>query len=120
LPFTSTLCGACYEVCPVKINIPKILVALRRRYAEDPDWGPTGLTLEKGIFGLYSRIMGNKSHYEKCLQILKKTQSLLMKNGSLRYLPPPFDRWGQYHDVSPLHEKPFRESWAERKKWSWE
>jgi len=29
LPFASTLCGACYDVCPVKINIPKILVHLR-------------------------------------------------------------------------------------------
>lgn len=31
LPFASTLCGACYEVCPVKINIPKILVYLRAK-----------------------------------------------------------------------------------------
>lgn len=29
LPFASTLCGACYDVCPVKINIPEILVHLR-------------------------------------------------------------------------------------------
>lgn len=31
LPFASTLCGACYDVCPVKINIPKILLHLRAR-----------------------------------------------------------------------------------------
>ena len=31
LPFASTLCGACYDVCPVKINIPKILVHLRAK-----------------------------------------------------------------------------------------
>ena len=31
LPWASTLCGACYEVCPVKIDIPSILVHLRRR-----------------------------------------------------------------------------------------
>ena len=29
LPYASTLCGACYEVCPVKINIPEVLVHLR-------------------------------------------------------------------------------------------
>ena len=29
LPFASTLCGACYEVCPVKINIPEVLAYLR-------------------------------------------------------------------------------------------
>ena len=31
LPFASSLCGACYEVCPVKINIPEILVHLRNQ-----------------------------------------------------------------------------------------
>ncbi len=29
LPFASTLCGACYDVCPMKIDIPSILVHLR-------------------------------------------------------------------------------------------
>ena len=31
LPFASSLCGACYEVCPVKIDIPRILLHLRGR-----------------------------------------------------------------------------------------
>ena len=31
LPYASSLCGACYEVCPVKINIPEVLVELRRQ-----------------------------------------------------------------------------------------
>lgn len=34
LPYASSLCGACYDVCPVKINIPEVLVHLR---AEDVD-----------------------------------------------------------------------------------
>ena len=34
LPFASTLCGACYDVCPVKINIPDILVHLRAEAVE--------------------------------------------------------------------------------------
>jgi len=34
LPFASTLCGACYDVCPVKINIPEILVHLRAKVHE--------------------------------------------------------------------------------------
>ena len=35
LPYASSLCGACYEVCPVKINIPEILIHLRRRIVEE-------------------------------------------------------------------------------------
>ncbi len=31
LPYASTLCGACYEACPVKINLPELLVKLRAR-----------------------------------------------------------------------------------------
>src|SRR5699024_9756766 len=34
LPYASTLCGACYEVCPVKINIPDLLVEMRSRVVE--------------------------------------------------------------------------------------
>ena len=37
LPYASSLCGACYEVCPVKINIPEILVHLRSRVVEQGD-----------------------------------------------------------------------------------
>ena len=34
LPFASSLCGACYEVCPVAIDIPEVLVHLRERVVE--------------------------------------------------------------------------------------
>ena len=34
LPYASSLCGACYEVCPVKINIPEVLIHLRNRVVE--------------------------------------------------------------------------------------
>ena len=34
LPYASSLCGACYDVCPVKINIPEILVHLRAEHTE--------------------------------------------------------------------------------------
>jgi len=34
LPYASSLCGACYDVCPVKINIPDLLVQLRAEHTE--------------------------------------------------------------------------------------
>jgi L-lactate dehydrogenase complex protein LldF len=36
LPFASSLCGACGEVCPVKIDIPHQLVHLRHRAVNEP------------------------------------------------------------------------------------
>jgi L-lactate dehydrogenase complex protein LldF len=34
LPYASSLCGACYEVCPVKIDIPSVLVDLRAQVVD--------------------------------------------------------------------------------------
>ena len=34
LPYASSLCGACYEVCPVKINIPEVLIELRAQVVD--------------------------------------------------------------------------------------
>ncbi len=34
LPYASSLCGACYEVCPVKINIPEVLLDLRAQVVD--------------------------------------------------------------------------------------
>jgi L-lactate dehydrogenase complex protein LldF len=34
LPFASSLCGACFEVCPVRIDIPDVLVHLRAKVVE--------------------------------------------------------------------------------------
>jgi L-lactate dehydrogenase complex protein LldF len=35
LPWASSLCGACYEVCPVRIDIPRVLVHLRERVVRE-------------------------------------------------------------------------------------
>ncbi|GIT02083.1 MAG: hypothetical protein CM1200mP27_07080 [Chloroflexota bacterium] len=37
LPQASSLCGACREVCPIKIDIPRMLLDLRKKTAESPD-----------------------------------------------------------------------------------
>ena len=44
LPYASSLCGACYDVCPVAIDIPEVLVHLRERVAEQ---GGSGHRLER-------------------------------------------------------------------------
>ncbi|MEO8737988.1 MAG: LutB/LldF family L-lactate oxidation iron-sulfur protein, partial [Edaphobacter sp.] len=43
LPFASSLCGACYEVCPVKINIPEVLIHLRSKVVDQNTAGIAGL-----------------------------------------------------------------------------
>jgi L-lactate dehydrogenase complex protein LldF len=48
LPFASSLCGACYEACPVEINIPDVLVHLRAKVVE----GQHGHLGERALFGV--------------------------------------------------------------------
>jgi L-lactate dehydrogenase complex protein LldF len=112
LPFASSLCGACAEVCPVKINIPKMLLILRRRIIEDPQWGKTSTMAEKAVFALYAYIMRNKWLYQKVSGIARVLQMPFIKQGVLKNLPPPFNKWAHHHEVVPL-EKTFRQQWRE-------
>ena len=41
LPYASSLCGACFEVCPVRIDIPEVLVHLRAKVVEQHGWRST-------------------------------------------------------------------------------
>lgn len=63
LAYATTLCGACSEVCPVKIDHPRLLTALRRRYADDPAWGPSTRS-ENCMFSLAGATLANRRLYE--------------------------------------------------------
>jgi L-lactate dehydrogenase complex protein LldF len=111
LPYASTLCGACADVCPVKIDIPRVLVALRQRYVENKEWDKPTSLFEKGSFALYGLIMGNKWLYKWSSWMARYIQMAWIKKGRLRYLPPPLDRWSDYHEVEPLRRRTFRQIW---------
>ena len=51
LPWASSLCGACYEVCPVKIDIPTVLVHLRGRVVREVKsrWSPERLAMDAAV-----------------------------------------------------------------------
>ena len=61
LPYASTLCGACYEVCPVKIDIPAVLVHLRGRVVRE---GGRGSAPERAGHGALARAFGRGARYE--------------------------------------------------------
>ena len=46
-PAACTMCGNCRDVCPVGIDHPAMLLEMRRRYAEDPEWGSPPSALEQ-------------------------------------------------------------------------
>jgi L-lactate dehydrogenase complex protein LldF len=116
LPYASTLCGACADVCPVKIDIPRILVALRERYVENAEWDKPTSPIEKGAFALYASIMRSRWLYEKGSWMARCLQIPLTKEGRLRDLPPPLNKWSSYHEVNPFEKKTFRQMWRDMSK----
>jgi L-lactate dehydrogenase complex protein LldF len=117
LPFASSLCGACKDVCPVKIDFPKVLLELRRRVVEGEDkdrrGGEAGV-LERLLVRLWRLSMESKTAYG-LLSTLSYFLQLpwLSKNGKLNSLPYPFSKWTNDRDFPAVAKTPFRKKWKE-------
>jgi L-lactate dehydrogenase complex protein LldF len=110
LPFASSLCGACYEVCPVAINIPEVLVHLREKVVDSHRGGVPGalMTTMKGA----SWLLGDGWR----LGLLQKAAGLstrvLWKNGLIGRMPRPMSRWTDARDLPAPPRESFRRWWA--------
>lgn len=95
LPFASTLCGACYDVCPVKINIPKILVHLRTKENR-----ANGSAIEK--FAMYSASIALKPQGLKALSRFVRVIIPVISSTSMqriaKYLPVA-RKWTAFRDI---------------------
>jgi L-lactate dehydrogenase complex protein LldF len=111
LPFASTLCGACADVCPVKIDIPKMLVALRRRYTEEREWERFPSLFQRSVANLYAWGMRERVLYEGVSRMARIMQPLFLKGEKLKGWMPPLYHWSQYHEVDPLADKMYRQIW---------
>jgi L-lactate dehydrogenase complex protein LldF len=110
LPFASSLCGACYEVCPVKINIPEILIHLRRRIVEEG--APIG---ERLGMAAASFAFSDPRWLKRALMVGRFLQRPVTTEGRLTYLPPPLDGWIRTRDFPAMPRQSFREWWAARR-----
>src|SRR5712692_5114856 len=107
LPRASTLCGACREACPVKINIPHLLLNLRQQLVErhDTPWA------ERVLFTLWSWIMCHPRLYESVISLVALVQKPFVKQGWLSKLPAPFAGWTQSRDFKAVAAQSFRQRW---------
>ncbi len=109
-----TLCGACRDICPVAIDHPRMLVALRAKLADgDPRWGVRRESLaEKGGFVLWSWLMGHRKAYDLVLTLARIGQRLLPRHaGMIRRLPGPLEGWTRTRDMQPLAAESFAARW---------
>ncbi len=111
-PFASSLCGACRDVCPVKIDIPGILLELRRRRQKQKNARASRIPLEQTAMKIWSRAMRSPEHYER-LWSLAKWMLKIMPGGGRRWLPPPLNRWAEKRELPVWPEKSFRRSYRE-------
>ena len=116
LPFASTLCGACRDVCPVKINIPRLLLKLRSRLAEKPrSQGGAVSAAEKFSAWGYQRMMSGPRMLGLARRLGRLAQRPFVRNGLIRRIPfPPFSIWTKSRDLPAMAPKPFRQLWKER------
>ncbi len=94
LPFASTLCGACAELCPVMIPIPEILLHLRKRFVEgDTFESPSVPGILKAMAKLGRIVLGSPTLYHLGGRLGKIFQAPLRRGDWLPSLPPPLNRW---------------------------
>jgi L-lactate dehydrogenase complex protein LldF len=116
LPYASSLCGACYEVCPVKINIPEVLIHLRAKVVKRDQatlagkFDPWNLGMQAAAFSFGS---GDRLALGQKLGRLSQIP-FIAKSGFIEHLPLMLAGWTQTRDLAPLPKQSFREWWAER------
>jgi L-lactate dehydrogenase complex protein LldF len=114
LPWASSLCGACYEVCPVKIDIPAILVHLRRRIVEDRAEGGRRLDPERTSMALLGRLFRSRRRYEAAQRAARLAARPLSDGPQIRPVPGLLRAWTHSRDLPAPAAQSFRDWWRER------
>ncbi|MDR2491883.1 MAG: lactate utilization protein, partial [Coriobacteriales bacterium] len=108
LPYASTLCGACAEVCPVKIPLPDLLVHLRHKVVEEKKRGHLGL--EQLLMRVFGWAMGSGRRFA-ALGACASAARRLLRRPRLRRLPWHGRRWTDGRDLRMPAARTFRSVW---------
>ncbi|WP_239614513.1 LutB/LldF family L-lactate oxidation iron-sulfur protein [Cohnella mopanensis] len=104
----SSLCGACYEACPVKIPLHEMLVYLRRRKVEA---GHGNKVEGAGMMG-FGALLSKSGRFKTVLKLGKLGQKFVARNGEIRLKVGPLKGWNTYRVTPSLPKKSFREQWG--------
>jgi L-lactate dehydrogenase complex protein LldF len=110
LPYASSLCGACYEVCPVKINIPEILIHLRHKVVQDGD----APLLEQAAMRAAGFALETSDRLAAAQKLARIAQFPFKRDGMIRRLPGMLAGWSAVRDLAAVPKESFREWWAKR------
>jgi L-lactate dehydrogenase complex protein LldF len=113
LPYASTLCGACYDACPVKIDIPGLLVELRARVVDGdrerrvPDAWSLGMRAAAWA-------MSGRRRWAAAERALGLGRVTAGRDGVIRRLPPPLSAWTRSRDLPAPPARTLRRRWRPR------
>jgi L-lactate dehydrogenase complex protein LldF len=118
LPYASSLCGACYEVCPVKINIPEVLLELRAEVTNQ-ERGQARRFFDPMYLGLrVANLLFSRAWIFHTAQFFGRIGLRLFtrKDGWIHSLPSIGAKWTQTRDLRGLPNQTFHSWWAARQK----
>jgi L-lactate dehydrogenase complex protein LldF len=116
LPYASSLCGACYEVCPVKIDIPEVLIHLRNKVVEQNTSGFAG-AFDTEALGMkaMAAIFQSDRRFRAAQRLGRLAGSLLSNDdGWITRLPGIFGAWTRARDLREIPQESFRTWWEKR------
>ena len=127
LPFASTLCGACRDACPVRIDLPGLLLHLRHLIAELPPAPPVSASegtppappsplrgaVERLFVSFASRLMRSPWLFNLAGRLARAFLWPISRGGRVRWLPPPFNAWTACRDFPLPAKQSFRRWWKE-------
>jgi L-lactate dehydrogenase complex protein LldF len=111
LPYASSLCGACADVCPVGIDIPRILVHERAKVERHSRPGVEGRAL-----AALGRAFSTVERYERAQRRARALQRPLVRGGRLKWFPGPLSGWGRSRTLPGVAPQTFREWWEGRER----
>jgi L-lactate dehydrogenase complex protein LldF len=108
LAHASSLCGACAEACPVRIDIPRMLIALRKEVDERKiaPWP------ERVVFKALAWLLCHPALYRASARIGRVLQRPFTRDGRIRALPTLAGQWTKTRDLPPVAARTFQERWA--------
>lgn len=120
LPFASTLCGACARVCPVEIEIPRVLLHLRGKSVGEsrgrgallPGHRSPSSFQERWLMRILGRLFRSRRIYGLAVKLARRLQRPMAEDGWLKSLPGYGGGWTQGRDFPALPPESFREWWS--------
>ncbi len=109
LPFASTLCGACFDACPVRIDIPSMLVHLRAQAVR-----AKGVTAERTVFAAVAWVLRSPRRFAAGQRLARLGRLFGRRRDRLERLPWPLSRWTAARDLPRPTRQSLREWWRHR------